>query len=225
MADKINVDKISLDIVIGAPHGDRSLRYQDNSVSVIGLVERLKKQGKAIAIRDCYGASIARNRNHCVETALKHNAKHLLFIDDDMVFAPGVIDKLLARKEYFVSGLCTVRSLPAKPALYMKRKDDSGLYDNVANPKGLMTVDGVGMAFTLIDTTVFKRMKKPYFAMPPRGEDVLGEDLYFCEKAKELGIDIKVDCDVVIGHIGNYTYSIADWEVPKGGQKGNSKAS
>jgi hypothetical protein len=214
-----------IDIVIGAPHGDRSLRFQDNSVSIIRMIEGLKAKGKMIAIRDSYGASISKNRNKCVETALEHDAKYLLFIDDDMVFEPSAIDKLLAHNEYIVSGLCTARSFPATPALYMKRKDDTGLYDNIANPKGLMSVDGVGMAFTLIDTTVFKRMKAPYFAMPPRGDDVLGEDLYFCEKAKELGIEVKVDCDVVIGHIGNYIHSIVDWEVPVDGQEGNNKSS
>jgi hypothetical protein len=48
----------------------------------------------------------------------------------------------------------------------------------------------------------------------PNGK-LLGEDIYFCIKAKDAGIDTYVDHDLSmeIGHIGNYTYGWHNIEV------------
>lgn len=40
----------------------------------------------------------------------------------------------------------------------------------------------------------------------------IGEDLSFCWKAKQLGFRIYADPQVLPGHLGNYAYSIRDWQ-------------
>jgi hypothetical protein len=61
----------------------------------------------------------------------------------------------------------------------------------------------------LIKREVFEGMSEPWFDMPwqtTRGS--MGEDVFFCKKARELGHKIYIDHDVSheIGHIGTFEF-------------------
>lgn len=43
------------------------------------------------------------------------------------------------------------------------------------------------------------------------GGDVIGEDYYFCQKAKEAGFDICLDASLIVGHIGEHVYTMTDY--------------
>lgn len=44
---------------------------------------------------------------------------------------------------------------------------------------------------------------------------IMGEDYYFCRRAKEHGFQIGVDCGVRVGHVGDYSYTINEFYVAK----------
>jgi hypothetical protein len=70
----------------------------------------------------------------------------------------------------------------------------------------------------LVKTKVFKAMEEPYFYFEQLGNNkILGEDIYFCIKAKDEGFDTWVDHDLSKGirHIGQYVYGWDNIEIPK----------
>jgi len=76
--------------------------------------------------------------------------------------------------------------------------------------KGVAKVDAVGFGFLIMNSEVMLNMYKTYgkrqFAFREFGDkenwNVLGEDVSWCEKARELGYNIFLDNNVEIGHIG-----------------------
>jgi hypothetical protein len=62
----------------------------------------------------------------------------------------------------------------------------------------------------MIKTEVFAKLEEPYFYFEQLPDNkILGEDIYFCIKAKDVGIETWVDHELSMGirHIGAYTYS------------------
>ncbi len=191
------------------------------------------------------GNILTLQRNEAVQ---RMNGDWLLFIDDDMVWQPDVIGRLIASREEhdldMLGGLCFRRSDPYQPTLYMREQPDKGAYNYLEDwPDGVVEVDATGLAFLLIHKRVFEaiagspmptleersRMPLPNFF---RWEGTLGEDLRFCQDAKRAGMRIWVDTRIEIGHIGeheirraNYLQALAfrDQSVIKERRKINTK--
>lgn len=181
--------------------------------SLENMIRYTHRKGYVLAIRKCFGSMICRSRNIIASRAIDINARYVLFIDSDMVFDEDSLVRLLDRKEKIVGGICTLASQPYSPVA--KRIDKNGNYriaHDVVNGGLFRNIDATGTAFLLIDTEVFRRLKKPWFAMPPYGEEVMSEDIYFCKIAKEAGYNICIDSDVVIGHLGERPFSIYDYK-------------
>lgn len=148
----------------------------------------------------------------------------LLFIDDDMVWAPDAVVRLLAARDELleqgqepdvVGGLCFRRTSPYHPTLYVREGPTRGRYAILERwEDGLVEVDATGMAFALITKRCLERIAG--IEMPPfkvrqdaathanffRWEGGLGEDLRFCQDVKATGGHIFVDTRIEIGHIG-----------------------
>ena len=62
----------------------------------------------------------------------------------------------------------------------------------------------------LIKADVFKKMSEPWFETPWRTDarGYIGEDVFFCNKAKSIGYKIYIDHNVSkeIGHIGTFEF-------------------
>ncbi len=67
-------------------------------------------------------------------------------------------------------------------------------------PRGVIDVDAVGCSLTLIKTSLFKKVEKPYFVTGPETNT---EDIYFCVKARKAYPEctIKADTSIVCPHI------------------------
>jgi len=181
-------------------------------ISLDALVRKSHEAGVRLAIKKRYGSMICVSRNKIAELAIDTKTTHVLFIDSDMVFDDDALLRLLALKRDIISGLCTMAGEPYSPVV--KRLGEDGTYrpiPEVVDGRFRSDVDAVGCAFLLIKTSVFEKLERPYFAMPPYGEGVMGEDVYFCRKAKEAGYDICVDCSLEIGHIGEHVFTINDY--------------
>jgi hypothetical protein len=143
-----------------------------------------------------------------------------MFIDADMRFPKDALVRLLKHNKDIVGVNATTRSEPVKPTAKNINYEEDGsvswlpVYSNVK--KGIEKVDAIGCGVILIKNSAFKKIEKPYFYFEqlPNGK-LLGEDIYFCIKAKDAGIDTYVDHDLSmeIGHIGNYTYGWHNIEV------------
>ena len=168
------------------------------------------------------GSILTMQRNEAVQ---KMRGDYLIFIDDDMVWHPKDIGRLVASyyelldnvelEAFMIGGLCFRRTPPYQPTLYMREKPTSGAYNFLEEwDEGLVEVDATGCAFLLIPANVFEAIAGT--PMPPfadrerlgglpsffRWDKNFGEDLQFCQDAKAAGVRIFVDTRIEIGHVG-----------------------
>ena len=169
------------------------------------------------------GSILTAQRNELVQ---RMRGDWLLFIDDDMVWQPDTIRRLVETRDKWdldmVGALCYRRSPPFQPTLYVREQPTSGSYNFLESwaPDTCVEVDATGMAFIVIHQRVFERMVAhfegtPGWTMPPfaerqggrppnffRWNGPFGEDLQFCQDAKASGSRIFVDTSIPVGHRG-----------------------
>lgn len=152
--------------------------------------------------------------NFAVEQFLGTECDSILFIDDDMEFHHDALEKLRTAGGVhdIIMACCPCGRPPFNPVALMIDKDGkASVYENI---KGVIVVDTVGLAFTLIHrkvirslmagfnhNTVFTQPMMPLFKWHNR----LGEDGTFCSDAKKKGFRVQVAADVKIGHRVTFT--------------------
>lgn len=134
-------------------------------------------------------------RENAVKTMLQGDYDALLFIDSDMVVPMDLLVRLLEHDKDIVSGLAFKRFPPYEPCIF-KKCDRDGTEFYFDYPKGLVEIQGVGMACTLIKRKVFENVLQPWFFPEPK----IGEDLAFCIRAREQGFKIYCDTTLICGH-------------------------
>lgn len=146
------------------------------------------------------GSVLHQNRERLAQKAADGGFTHLLFVDSDMTFEPDAILKLLAREKDIIGTHYNCRALPLKTTVELKAGQ--------TELKELDTCNALGAGFLLIKTEVFKKLSHPWFfwEVNEKGETTLGEDHWFCKKAREAGYEIFVDISIPIGHEGSYVY-------------------
>lgn len=164
------------------------------------------------------GNHISGNFNAMCRTALEGDYGWLWILDDDHVWHPSLLRALLERDVDIVFPLCVGRSSPWYPVVY---EDKSNNYENVSfdwlnGKSGLVEVTDkvLGNGFMLIKRNVLEVMGDPWFEDGKTSPGAGGCDLYFCQKALDLGIKLHVDLENITGHL---TYN-AMW--PERGEDG-----
>lgn len=200
-------------------HPDTVSAYYHDSVLV--MMRHEKRVNEFISLTS--GPRIASARNQVVRDFLAHRrSEWLVMCDSDMVFAPNVVDVLLAGAEQegarIVGSLCYGATVTGKmnPTLFRLVADERGkrfeLYESPP-PKGTMVkVDATGTGCVLIHRDVLvdigerwaPRTAWPWFS---EGELVYdgqhmeyGEDVGFCIKAGLAGHDIWVNTAAEVHH-------------------------
>lgn len=138
-------------------------------------------------------------RNAIVDAAIDNGCSHILFLDSDMTFPNNVVEKLLTHSKPIVGAYGVKRKLPIE-------KCGKPLGDWKST--GLIEMESMGMAVTLISTEVFRKLSKPYFMWDHENGKSVSEDVYFCRKARASGLKLWCDVDLSkqIGHVGSYIY-------------------
>lgn len=151
------------------------------------------------------GANIAAGRNALVEATRSSNVDHLWFLDDDHVFAPDTLKRLLAHKALIVAPLVCRRAAPYTPVMYDWVGDKEYRARWPKETTGTEQVDACGTAGMLIHREVFEEMAptalEPAFCVGQLDPDGLGEDIYFCAWCEEHNMPILVDLDTRMGHL------------------------
>lgn len=154
------------------------------------------------------GASLpAVGRQMAVKRALAENYTHLLMIDDDHQFPADMCDVLFARK------------VPVVAANLLKKNPEkldgtaTTIRDEAHDPRGRTDIEEaslVGTGIILINVNAVRHIPQPLFDNPYISEEIghLGEDYYFCEKAKEYGVKIFIDNLIsnTATHVGDYGF-------------------
>lgn len=162
---------------------------------------------------------------------------YVLFCDDDIIPEPDYLDRLLMHKKDIVVGLCTRRVDPPEPNIRQWIENDLtyGLIMDWEKDKRLIPVDGAGTGFMLIsrkavDAVAMAYHPETYAKISSEGnrgngwwfewcknphDGEWGEDISFVWKALRIGIRTYCDTSVQPKHIGDYFYSIQDYEAYK----------
>lgn len=158
-----------------------------------------------------HGTLIASQRMELARQALEEKADYLLWLDSDMRFPKETIGHLILRDKPIVAANYATRRMPVKP---VAMRDEGGKINRVytsPESEGLEQVDYVGMGVMMTKREVFEKVEAPWFAIPYStiGNHYIGEDVYFCKKAKEAGFEVLVDHDLShhVKHIGTFEYS------------------
>jgi hypothetical protein len=152
-------------------------------------------------------AAIDEKESHDIHPALG-DWEYILTVDADMKFTPENVAKLIAINNDIVSTSYIRRDHPEQiVAGYWS--DESGPEFLTPKATGLMAIDFVGNGLCLIRRSVFETLEFPWFENITirRGNKAteVGEDVYFCKKAKAAGLNIFVDCDNRVEHLVNWT--------------------
>jgi hypothetical protein len=158
-----------------------------------------------------HGTLIASQRTELARQALKEGADYFLWLDSDMRFPKETIGHLIARDKPIVAANYATRRMPVKPVAMMDEGGKIGRVYTAPDSEGLQPVDYIGMGVMMVKREVFEKMEQPWFAIPysTKGDHYIGEDVFFCTKAREAGFEVLVDHDLShhVKHIGTLEYS------------------
>lgn len=162
------------------------------------------------------GTLIFTQREKLAEEALADGAEAVLWIDSDMRFPANTLEVMLSRKVPILGVNATTRREPIIPtAGQLEMNGDVATFRKVESrgKKGIEQVTAVGFGVTLVKSQVFKEIPKPWFNIIWKDDgDIIGEDVHFCVKALDYGIETYVDHDLspLIKHIGTKEYGWDD---------------
>lgn len=151
------------------------------------------------------GYTISENRNYIATHAINNGCTHLLFIDDDMVFPPDTLERLLNHQKEIVGVVYHSRKFPPEPTVVL---ENGSVLKSENIPKEPMKCQHVGTGIMLIDLNVFKKIDRPWFTTETHetGWTLVGEDAFFCTQARNKGIEVWCDPTLDIKHIGDFLY-------------------
>ncbi len=181
------------------PQGDQVEADYCNGLAamILNLTSGSQPHGiDEIAVVSRRGSLVMTVRNEIARQALDLGADYLLWIDDDHIFPPDTGRRLLDRELPYVGINATTRGYPIRYTAWSK---PGHMLITDDNSKGVQPVWRMGFGLCLLRREVFEKVEEPWFATPyVRVEDTgetyfQGEDIYFCDAAKEAGFTPHVD--------------------------------
>jgi GT2 family glycosyltransferase len=181
--------------------------------ALVAAMDTLRDKGVTVNLSVQVGNFVDYNRNRIVTAALEHGCSHIMFVDSDMVFPSSGIIRLLDHDKDIVGANYNMRGNPSTGDMGMcttKMADADGnlIAVNAEDiPTQLFKCHALGTGFMLIKSSVFAKLKKPYFQVyeDPDGTSHT-EDINFCAHAGEAGFGVWCSPSIKMQHIGAYAY-------------------
>ena len=130
--------------------------------------------------------------NDAVAAALKTGSYWVWFISEDYGFDKDILTRLISRNTAMVAPVVVKNYAPFHPEAWTDELGQAPLLLNqVMGPSSLIEVRGASVTGMLVRRAVFEAMGEPWF----RVTETVSEDLYFNERAKELGFQLLIDTE------------------------------
>lgn len=146
--------------------------------------------------------SLADARNSLVQQALDDGCSHLLMMDTDQVYPNDTLIRLLSHDVDVCGVRVHRRWMPFDPIFL---RGDIGKYLSVPDEEmysgDLIQVDATGTGCLLFNMDVFLKVDTPWFEFGMHEGKPVGEDICFCSKVRQKGIEIYVDTSIEVGHL------------------------
>lgn len=198
-------------------------------ISLLGTMHLLSTSGIHCDIElQCGSSRITAARSKVAHSFLKGTNSRLFWVDSDIVWKPEDFLRLLLLSTK-MTVVCGAYVSKREPPTFMF--DMGPTTDVQSNEFGCISINGLGLGFMVVDRTVMEQLaeRSPKVVFPDipekaarifredvdRGMD-RGEDMAFCADVRALGHPIWLDRTVVLGHVGQKTYTaaISDLIVP-----------
>lgn len=170
--------------------------------SLVGLTKKLAEDGVDFDVQVIGGTLVYIARNRLARRAIDQGYTHVLWLDSDMTFSGDIVEDLLFCGKDMVCGAFVSRRPPYGPCVYTDISDPANMKKVEDFGTAPFRVDGCGFAAVLTST---EAIRKVWEAFGPcfRPTEQYGEDLAFCDRAKQLGIEIWCEPTVRPGHIAH----------------------
>lgn len=168
------------------------------------------------------GTYIALGREMCVRAAIEAKSDVLVFVDTDITFPPDGIRRLVDLGKDIVGGNYHEKRLTenGERISTVKLKDFEGKHvfykGNATLPDQPFMAAAVATGFMAINLHRLQEcMSPPYFAIDAHGRpwpsglgsaDGPGEDVAFCIRAQQAGLEVWCDPRIELSHLGEYAY-------------------
>ena len=163
------------------------------------------------------GSVITIARRNLAEIFMKSDFDHIWWVDSDMKFPIDAPLRLLARNKPLVGANYRKRRFPNPTFTGMTGAAGSFKeFQTTDNSPSMEMCDVLPHGMVLVHRSVYEKVPQPHYLQEFLKEFNLeiGEDIYFCSKCKEAGIEIWCDQELSreIAHIGifhfNYNLSV-----------------
>lgn len=195
--------------MIGTPCYDGKVEL-DYMKSLIETMKLCNEYGIDLQLQFLIGNSLIQTaRNEIFSHAIEQQVDDLVFIDSDQDWKPEYFIQILSHDVDIIGGV-----VPGKndQVSYNPKALESGFK---IDENGLVEVKGVGTGFMRISKRALELMwskSAPYFYEHKQGRSVfeakvidghmVGEDIGFCFKWRDLGEKVYIDPAITCGHIG-----------------------
>jgi hypothetical protein len=132
----------------------------------------------------------------------------ILWIDSDIAFTPEDVLKLYESDYDVVTGAYLLAN--GEVVVYKELFGTGYNYDDVKDMTEPVKVFGAGFGFIMIKQGIFEQLTRPWFQSPMASKTmddgteftfpIMGEDLSWCKRVNDLGIDIWFDPTVRVTH-------------------------
>lgn len=160
------------------------------------------------------GSLIPKQREQLVREVLSAgDFTHILWLDTDMRFPADTLLRLLAHGQRFVAGSYVERRPPYRPVAFRSIQNSNDRLYTEPTTTGLEEIEAIGFGCVLTAVDIFRAVPEPWFAVGwmPETKEFVGEDVFFCTKAREHGERLFVDHDLTqqIEHLGQFPFAMS----------------
>lgn len=150
-----------------------------------------------------WAETLANARNSLVQQAQFEGCRQLFMMDTDQIYPPDTLTKLMSHKKD-VCGVRVHRRYPPFDPIFLRKDKEKGYWrisDEEMFSGNLVEVDATGTGALLFNMEIFDKIEDPWFKFTIDSTGRTGEDIYFCEKAKDAGFQIFVDTSIEVEHL------------------------
>ena len=170
--------------------------------SLVGLTKKLASDGVDFDAQIIGGTLVYIARNRLAKRAIEGGYTHVLWLDSDMTFGPNIVDDLLWCGKDMVCGAFVSRRPPFGPCVYTSIEDPANMVKVENFGTEPFRVDGCGFATVLTAVSLLDAVQT-HFGPCFQPTEQYGEDIAFCDRVKQLGMEIWCEPTVRPGHISH----------------------
>lgn len=177
------------------------------------LIQRLRDEKVNFTIDINSGTLVYLARERIAHRAINEEYTHVLWLDSDMIFTPNILDDLMFSGKSFVTGIYHARRKGYASCIF-KSIEINKIERFDEYPNETFEIAGCGFGCVLVEAEILKAvcLNKGTCFTPLKS---LGEDIAFCQRAREMGYKLYCEPSVVCGHIGHIAIYPEDHEAWK----------